>query len=77
LTLTVTGTSFLSGATVQWNGTPLATTFLSATQVTALVPASLISAAGSASIIVSNPGGLGSKAVSFTINPVSIFHFGK
>jgi uncharacterized protein (TIGR03437 family) len=71
-TLTVTGTGFLSGATVQWNGAPLATTFSSATQLTAAVPASLIATAGSASITVSNPGGMASKAVSFTINPPGI-----
>jgi 6-phosphogluconolactonase len=71
-TLTVTGTGFVSSGAVQWNGSPLATTFTSATQVSAAVPASLIAAAGSASITVSNPGGMASKAVSFTINPVSI-----
>jgi uncharacterized protein (TIGR03437 family) len=71
-TLTVTGTGFLSGAAVQWNGAALATTFSSATQLTAAVPAGLIATAGSASITVSNPGGMGSKAVSFTVNPVAI-----
>jgi uncharacterized protein (TIGR03437 family) len=71
-TLTVTGTGFLSGSTAQWNGTALTTTFVSATQLSAVVPASLIATAGSASVIVSNPGGMASKAVSFTIDPVSI-----
>jgi uncharacterized protein (TIGR03437 family) len=71
-TLTVTGTGFLSGAAVQWNGAALATTFVTTTQLTAAVPAGLIATAGSASITVSNPGGMASNAVSFTINPVSI-----
>ena len=71
-TLTVTGTGFVSGATVQWNGAPLATMFLSATQLTAVVPASLIATAGSASVTVSSPGGMASKAVAFTINPIGI-----
>jgi hypothetical protein len=39
-TLTVTGTGFVSGSLVQWNGDSLATTFVSATQLTAFVPAS-------------------------------------
>jgi uncharacterized protein (TIGR03437 family) len=70
-TLTVTGTGFLSGATVQWNGSPLLTTFSSATQLTAAVPASLIAVAGSASVTVA-AGGVVSKPASFTINPVGI-----
>jgi hypothetical protein len=41
-TLTVNGTNFVSGATVYWNGTALATTYVSATQLTASVPAGLI-----------------------------------
>jgi uncharacterized protein (TIGR03437 family) len=57
---------------VQWNGTALTTTFVSATQLTAAVPASLIATAGSASVTVSMPGGTVSNAVKFTINPVSI-----
>jgi uncharacterized protein (TIGR03437 family) len=71
-TLTVTGTGFLSGDAVQWNGAALTTTFVSATQLTAAVPASLIATAGSASVTVSNPGGMASKAVSFSISPPGI-----
>src|SRR5437016_2295992 len=41
-TLTVNGTGFVSGDTVLWNGGALTTTFVSATQVTASVPANLI-----------------------------------
>jgi len=52
-TLTVNGSSFTSGAsTVQWNGTALATTFVSSKQLTATVPAANIAAAGSASVTV-------------------------
>ena len=46
------GTGFVSGAVVQWNGTPLTTTFVSATQLTAQVPATLIATAGTATITV-------------------------
>ena len=67
-TLTVNGTSFLSGATVSWNGTALTTTFVSATQLTAAVPASLIASAGNMSITVTNAGGTASTATTFPVN---------
>jgi len=51
-TLTVNGTGFVSGAVVQWNGTALATTFVSTTQLTAAVPESLIGTPGTANITV-------------------------
>jgi phospholipase C len=54
-TLTVNGTGFVSGATVNWNGTALATTFVSASQLTATVPASNIATAGAALLRVTNP----------------------
>jgi hypothetical protein len=58
-TLTVDGTGFASGAVVNWTvgttTTPLATTFVSATQVTATVPASLVATAATASVTVVNP----------------------
>ncbi len=66
-TLTVTGTNFLSGATVSLNGTALATTFVSATQLTAAVPANLVAQAGTAQITAANPGGTASNAVTLTI----------
>src|SRR5206468_3433689 len=75
-TLTVNGTSFVSGSTVNWNGTTaLVTTFVSSTQLTATVPASLIATAGMASITVVNPNPCGpgvatSNAVTLAIaNP--------
>jgi hypothetical protein len=69
-TLTVNGTNFLSGSAVKWNGTALTTTFVSAMQLTAQVPASDIGSAGTASITVTNPtpGGGTSSAVSFAVN---------
>jgi hypothetical protein len=54
-TLTVNGTGFVSGSVVDWNGSPLATTFVSSSQLTATVPASNIATATSASITVVNP----------------------
>ena len=67
-TLTVGGSNFLTGAVVQWNGTALTTTFGSATQLTAAVPASLIAAAGNVSVTVLS-GGTTTSALSFTVNP--------
>jgi uncharacterized protein (TIGR03437 family) len=69
-TLTATGNNFVSGSKVRWNGADLATTFVSATQLTATVPASLIVAAGTAQVTVFNPtpGGGTSVPLTFTIN---------
>src|SRR6184192_3491289 len=70
-TLTVNGTNFVSTSTVYWNGSPLTTTFVSSTQLTAIVPAANVAAVGTASITVVNPapGGGTSNAQTFTINP--------
>jgi hypothetical protein len=69
-TLTVNGTNFVANSTVNWNGTALTTSFVSSTQLTAIVPATLIATAGTASITVVNPapGGGTSTTVTFTIN---------
>ncbi|MEO8050391.1 MAG: Ig domain-containing protein [Acidobacteriota bacterium] len=71
-TLTVNGSSFVSGAVVQWNGSPLATSFVSGTQLTAAVPGSLITNLGSASVTVVNPGSTATNALTFSINPVAV-----
>src|SRR5262249_22866512 len=41
LTLTVNGSGFVLGSQVQWNGTNMATTYVSSSQLTALLPAEL------------------------------------
>ena len=66
--LSVNGTGFVSGSTVQWNGTRLITTFVGATQLTATVPANLIASVGAANITVVNPGGATSAATPFMIS---------
>jgi hypothetical protein len=68
-TLTVNGTGFVSGATVNWNGSALATIFISSSQLTATVPASNIAKAGTAAITVNPPppGGSASNVVFFPI----------
>jgi hypothetical protein len=67
--LSVNGSGLLTGATVQWNGSALPTTFVSAAQLTALVSANLIAATGGPSITVVNPGGSTSNAMTFIISP--------
>src|SRR5438874_2193739 len=73
-TLTVNGTKFVSTSTVNWNGAPLATSFVSSTQLTATVPASLVATAGTASITVVNPspGGGTSNAQTFTMSAAPV-----
>lgn len=72
---TLTGTAFVSGSTVQWNGQSLATTYISATQLTAQIPASDLATAGTAQLTVVSPapGGGVSSALAFTIVPASGF----
>jgi trimeric autotransporter adhesin len=67
--LSVNGTGFQSNAQVQWNGTGLSTTLLSATQLSAQVPAYAVASAGSVRVTVSNPSGSPSNALTFTITP--------
>jgi hypothetical protein len=71
VTLTATGTGFISGSTIQWNGTALATSYLSSTSVTAQIPASDLIASGTATITVQNPapGGGISSSLTFNISP--------
>lgn len=77
-TLTATGTNFINGSVINWNGAALATTFVSATQLTATVPAANIATAGTANVTVvtAAPGGGTSAATAFTItvatNPVPV-----
>lgn len=66
-TLTVNGSGFASGATVLWNGTPLATSFISATELTATVTSNLIAFTGIAAITVSS-GNQTSGTDTFTIS---------
>ena len=55
LTLTVNGTGFISPATVQFNGSDRATTFVSATQLTATLTAADLATVGSYNVTVTNP----------------------
>jgi hypothetical protein len=67
-TLTVNGTNFVAGGSViTWNGATRATTFVSATRLTASIPASDIASAGSASVVVRNDAAV-SNASTLIIN---------
>jgi uncharacterized membrane protein len=69
-TLTVNGTGFVSGATVQWNSSARTTTFVNSTQVTAAITSADISTPGMALVTVVNPapGGGTSNAVFFEVS---------
>jgi hypothetical protein len=60
--LTVDGTGFTSGSTVQWNGQSLPTTFVSGGQMTATVDSSLIQQLGWAQVSVTTPAPGGGQA---------------
>jgi len=68
-TLAVNGTGFVNTSVVSFNGTALTTTYISATQVTAAVPASAVAAVGTSAVAVANPapGGGTSAAATFTV----------
>ena len=68
-TLGVSGTGFVSGATINFNRTALTTTFVNSEHLTATVPPSDIANAGTAAVTVVNlgPGGGESNVVFFQI----------
>ena len=72
-TLAVTGNSFISSSVVKWNGTSLTTTYVSASQLNATVPAANIATVGTATVTVftPTPGGGTSAGLTFTIYTVS------
>jgi uncharacterized protein (TIGR03437 family) len=70
LTLSVPGSGFESESTVYWAGSPLATAYMSPTQLTASVPANLIASPGTVNVTVANPDGASSAPVGFSILPI-------
>jgi hypothetical protein len=69
-TLTASGSDFVSGSVIRWNGSDRATSFVSPTQLTAAIGAGDVAAAGTAQVTVSSPspGGGTSAAQTFTIS---------
>ncbi len=72
--LTVNGTGLVATSVAEWNGTVLATTFVSNTRLTATVPASDLAEEATANVTVVNPapGGGTSGAVAFSINDAGL-----
>ncbi|MDN5864520.1 MAG: PQQ-binding-like beta-propeller repeat protein [Gammaproteobacteria bacterium] len=68
-TLTVHGTGFVSGSTVNWNGAERETNFVSSTQLTAEILATDVETSGESSVTVFNPepGGGTSNSLAFTV----------
>ncbi len=78
VTLTVTGANFVNGSVVDWVTSPppappsvLATTFVSSTQLTAIIPVSDLVSAATVNIQVSNSGSL-SNQLPFTVSTASL-----
>jgi hypothetical protein len=65
MVLTVNGTNFTASSVVQFNGNALTTTFNSASQLSATIPAAAIASGGAAQVVVVDPNG--------TSNPSSFF----
>jgi uncharacterized protein (TIGR03437 family) len=68
--LTANGSNFVNSSKVRWNGQELLTTFVTATQLSAQVPANLIATQGVAQVTVFTPapGGGATPSQTFTIN---------
>jgi hypothetical protein len=68
-TLSVSGTGFVSGATIDFNRTPLSTTFVDSEHLTATVPATNVANTSTTAVTVVNPasGGGASNVVYFPI----------
>ena len=79
-TFNVTGSNFATKATINWNGTAMATTYVSGGALSTTIPATQIVASGTAAITVTNPATTGtgmygggtpavtSAPMTFTIN---------
>ena len=70
IALTLNGSNFVSGSTARWSGANRQTTFVSSTQLIAMLLATDIAVPGMAQVTVVNPapGGGASNAVTFTAN---------
>ncbi|BDC52825.1 hypothetical protein F183_A51400 [Bryobacterales bacterium F-183] len=65
--LAITGTGFVNGSVVQFNGSGIETSFGSSTSLSAVIPVSALATAGNATIRVVNPGDILSNTVQFVI----------
>jgi hypothetical protein len=65
--ITLTGTNFVPGVAVNWNGSYRTTTIVDATHLTVAIPASDLITAGTGSLTAVNPGAAASSALTITI----------
>lgn len=66
-TLGISGSNFITGTTAFWNGSPLPTTLVSSSQLTATVSAVRIASTGVFTVAAQNPGTELSNALNFTV----------
>lgn len=69
-TLTATGVGFINGDSITWNGTAVATTFDSATQLHATIPAANVATAGTVQIAVQDSSNNKTNQLPFIITSV-------
>ena len=71
VTLTVAGTNFTANSIVEWNGVPLASTFVSSTELTARVPGTDLGVPGATpvTVVASANDSSGSPPIDFTVQP--------
>ncbi|HEY0702769.1 MAG TPA: IPT/TIG domain-containing protein [Candidatus Acidoferrales bacterium] len=74
--LTATGTNFTAQSAINFNGANLATTFVSATSLTATVPTSDVSCAGPLFVSVTDPVAGSTSPLRFTVGGGCDFSFG-
>ena len=69
ITLTVNGNNFINSSVVHFNGNGKATTYVSSTQLTTVIPVSDLSVAGNYNVMVMNqtPGGGSSNQATFRV----------
>lgn len=65
--VTVTGSGFLPGATVLWNGSPRTTTYTDSAHLTVAIPASDVQTAATVTLSCQNPGSSASNTISIKV----------
>jgi hypothetical protein len=66
--LTLTGSNFIPGVAVTWNGSYRTTTIVDATHLSVAIPSSDLAAKGSVQIAATNPGASSSNELTITVN---------
>ncbi len=66
--LTLTGSNFVPGVAVTWNGSYRTTTIVDATHLSVAIPESDLVATGSGKVVATNPGASDSNTLTITVN---------